>query len=125
MSQIIVFPIKDPAETKNYLFDFSDDMEIGETIIMASATVNYVKGSGDLGFASHAEGDPLLIPNRRWDDDDDDDDDGHHRGGIVTTVQQAFSGGTHLSVYDLRIAATTSKNQVLVRVGRISVLSRI
>ena len=107
MAKVVVFPPKDPAETKLYSFDFSADLECGETILMATASVNYVNGTGDANnLSTYLSGSPV------WDD-------------CSAVVHQAFTLGNCFSTYDLRVLATTSKMQVLVRVGRITVVSQM
>ena len=106
MADLVVFPVKDPAATKEYTFDFSDDLATGETVTSATAQVIYVAGTGDPATLSTYLTGACSIDSS---------------GSIVS---QKFNGGVHLSTYDIRVTGNTSGGQILIRIGRITVVTR-
>lgn len=86
------------GEAKNYMFDFSADLAVGETISGSSCSASIY--SGATGTAALTIGSASVS------------------GGVVT---QAFSGGTAGAIYSVLVSVTTSAGQTLNRSGFLAI----
>jgi hypothetical protein len=88
------------GETKTYVFDFSSDLAVGETISSATVTATVYSGT-DASPSSILSGSDST-------------------SGAV--VSQNITAGTLGVIYELICAATTSLNQVLQQVGLLAII---